>query len=267
MYNPAMLLTIDVGNTVVTLGAFEGERLVTTFRLSTDSRRLSDEYGLQLVNLLNLRNIELSSIDAACICSGVPPLTVVFTNLCRDFFGVEPLTVSAGVRTGLRILYDNPRDVGADRIADAVAAIELYSPPLIVVDLGTATVFDVVNREGEYLGGVISPGISVAADALFFNASQLRRVELVAPKSVVGRNTVNAVQSGLVYGYASLVTGIVDRIKGEIGRDAQVIGTGGLVPVIADHTGVFDDINQDLTLVGLRLIYEMNQEKPARARS
>lgn len=261
-----MLLTIDIGNTVVTIGVFEEDRLLATFRLSNNTRRLSDEYGLQLVSLLNLKGIDLSRIDSACICSGVPPLTVVFTDLCRSFFNVTPLTVSAGVRTGLPILYDNPRDVGADRIADAVAAIGLYSPPLIVVDLGTATVFDVVNREGEYLGGVISPGISVAADALFFNASQLRRVELVAPRSVVGRNTVNAVQSGLVYGYASLVTGMVDRIKEEIGRDAQVIGTGGLVPVIAGHTDVFHDINQDLTLIGLRLIYEMNQERPARAR-
>ena len=262
-----MLLTIDVGNTVVTIGVFEGESLRATFRLSTNSRRLSDEYGLQLVSLLNLRGINPAQIDAACICSGVPPLTVVFADLCRTFFEVTPLTVSAGVRTGLRILYDNPRDVGADRIADAVAAIELYTPPLIVVDLGTATVFDVVNREGEYLGGAISPGISLAADALFFNASQLRRVELAAPKSAVGRNTVNALQSGLVYGYAALVTGMVERIKGEIGQEAQVIGTGGLVPVIASHTGVFHDINQDLTLQGLRLIYGMNQEKPARIRN
>ncbi len=254
-----MLLTIDIGNTVVTIGVFEGDALRTTFRLSTDSRRLSDEYGLQLVSLLNLWGINPSNIDSACLCSGVPPLTAVFADLCRAFFGVTPLTVSAGVRTGLRILYDNPRDVGADRIADAVAAIELYSPPLVVVDLGTATVFDVVNREGEYLGGAISPGISLAADALFFNASQLRRVELAAPPSVVGRNTVNALQSGLVYGYAALVTGMVNRIKGEIGPEARVIGTGGLVPVIADHTEVFHHINQDLTLIGLRLIYAMNR--------
>lgn len=267
MYNPAMLLTIDIGNTVVTIGVFEGERLLSTFRLSTNSRRLSDEYGLQLVSLLNLKGIDHSRIDSACICSGVPPLTVVFTDLCSAFFDVTPLTVSAGVRTGLRILYDNPRDVGADRIADAVAAIQLYSPPLVVVDLGTATVFDVVNREGEYLGGAISPGISLAADALFFNASQLRRVELVAPRSVVGRNTINALQSGLVYGYASLVTGMVNLIKAEIGQDAKVIGTGGLVPVIANETDVFNDINQELTLIGLRLIYGMNQEKPARARN
>ena len=262
-----MLLTIDIGNTVVTLGVFDGDQLLTTYRLSTNSRRLADEYGLQLVSLLNLRGIDPAGITAACICSGVPPLTVVFADLCRTFFSVTPLTVSAGVRTGLRILYDNPRDVGADRIADAVAAIQLYSPPLIVVDLGTATVFDVVNREGEYLGGAISPGISLAADALFFNASQLRRVELVAPKSVVGRNTVNALQSGLVYGYAALVTGMVQQIKGEIGRDAQVIGTGGLVPVIAKETTVFDDINQDLTLQGLRIIYGMNREQKARVRN
>ena len=265
-----MLLTIDIGNTVVTLGVFDGDRLVTTFRVSTDSRRLADEYGLQLVNLLHMRGIDPSQITAACICSGVPPLTVVFNELCRTYFNVTALTVSAGVRTGLRILYDTPRDVGADRIADAVAALELYTPPLIVVDLGTATVFDVVSREGEYLGGAIAPGISLAADALFFNASQLRRVELVAPKSVVGRNTVNALQSGLVYGYAALVTGMVNQIKAEIGLDAQVIGTGGLVPVIAGETPVFDDINQDLTLIGLRIIYQMNrptQQRQKAARS
>ncbi len=256
-----MLLTIDIGNTVVTLGVFDGDELVATFRLSTNSRRLADEYGLQLVSLLNLRQIELSRITAACICSGVPPLTAVFTELCHTFFKLAPLTVSAGVRTGLRILYDNPRDVGADRIADAVAAIQLYAPPLIIVDLGTATVFDVINRQGEYLGGAIAPGISLAADALFFNASQLRRVELAAPRSVVGRNTVNALQSGLVYGYAALVTGMVGQIKGEIGQDAQVIGTGGLAPVIVDHTPVFDDINQNLTLEGLRLIYGLNQDR------
>ena len=262
-----MLLTIDIGNTVVTLGVFDGDRLVTTFRVSTDSRRLADEYGLQLVNLLHLRRIDPSQITAACICSGVPPLTVVFSELCRTYFNVTALTVSAGVRTGLRILYDTPRDVGADRIADAVAALELYTPPLIVVDLGTATVFDVVSREGEYLGGAIAPGISLAADALFFNASQLRRVELVAPKSVVGRNTVNALQSGLVYGYAALVTGMVNQIKGEIGLDAQVIGTGGLVPVIAGETPVFDDINQDLTLIGLRIIYQMNRPTQQRQKA
>jgi type III pantothenate kinase len=254
-----LLLTIDIGNTVVHLGVFDGDQLTADLRVATDSRRLVDEYALQLVSLLQLQGIDTAQITEACMCSGVPPLTVVFDEICRTYFDVTPLNVSAGVRTGLRILYDNPRDVGADRIADAVAAVQLYTTPLIVVDLGTATVFDAVSRKGEYLGGAIAPGISLAADALFFNTSQLRRVELVAPKSAIGRNTTTSLQSGLVYGYAALVTGMVEQFKKEIGQDAQVIGTGGLVRVIANETPVFDDINPDLTLVGLRLIYEMNQ--------
>ena len=258
-----MLLTIDIGNTVVHLGVFDGDRLVAGMRVATDSRRLVDEYALQLVSLLQLRGIGTGQVDSACICSGVPPLTVVFDEVCRNYFGVTPLQVSAGVRTGLRILYDNPRDVGADRIADAVAAVELYQTPLIVVDLGTATVFDAVSREGEYLGGAIAPGISLAADALFFNTSQLRRVELVAPKSAIGHNTTSALQSGLVYGYAALVTGMVEHFKREIGADARVIGTGGLIRVVAGETQVFDEINPDLTLIGLRLIYELNQRPRA----
>ena len=254
-----MLLTIDVGNTVVTLGVFEGSQLTTTLRIATDTRRLADEYGAILANVLNIKGIDSSQITAACICSVVPPLTVVFNEVCDSFFGVKPLTVSAGVRTGLSILYDNPRDVGADRIADAVAAIELYGTPLVVVDLGTATVFDAISREGEYLGGAIAPGINLAADSLFFNTSQLRRVELVAPKTAVGRSTIASLQSGLVLGYAGLVSTMVTRFKDEIGQDARVIGTGGLVNVITQETAVFDNINQDLTLVGLRLIHEMNQ--------
>ena len=254
-----MLLTIDVGNTVVTLGIFEGSQLTTTLRIATDTRRLADEYGAILANVLNIKGIDSSQITAACICSVVPPLTVVFNEVCESFFGVKPLTVSAGVRTGLSILYDNPRDVGADRIADAVAAIQLYGTPLVVVDLGTATVFDAISREGEYLGGAIAPGINLAADSLFFNTSQLRRVELVAPKTAVGRSTIASLQSGLVLGYAGLVSTMVTRFKDEIGQDARVIGTGGLVNVITQETAVFDNINQDLTLVGLRLIHEMNQ--------
>ena len=254
-----MLLTIDVGNTVVTLGVFEGSQLTTTLRIATDTRRLADEYGAILANVLNIKGIDSSQITAACICSVVPPLTVVFNEVCDSFFGVKPLTVSAGVRTGLSILYDNPRDVGADRIADAVAAIQLYGTPLVVVDLGTATVFDAISREGEYLGGAIAPGINLAADSLFFNTSQLRRVELVAPKTAVGRSTIASLQSGLVLGYAGLVSTMVTRFKDEIGQDARVIGTGGLVNVITQEAAVFDNINQDLTLVGLRLIHEMNQ--------
>jgi type III pantothenate kinase len=227
--------------------------------MSTDTRRLADEYGAMMTNLIHWKGIDSSKITGACLCSVVPPLTVVFSDVCSRFFGVTPLIVSAGVRTGLRILYDNPRDVGADRIADAVAAIELYQTPLIVVDLGTATVFDAISREGDYLGGSIAPGLNLAADSLFFNTSQLRRVELVAPKSAIGRSTVASMQSGLVLGYAGLVSTMVDRFKAEIGEDAKVIGTGGLVNVISREAPVFDDINPDLTLIGLRLIYQMNQ--------
>ena len=267
-----MLLTIDIGNTAVTIGVF-GEsadgssetngtspvnRLLTTLRLATDSRRLADEYGILLKNLLEFRGLSISEINAACICSVVPPLTAMFQDLCRRFFGVDPLNVTSQIDLGMPIRYDNPRDVGADRIVDAVAAVELYGAPVIVVDLGTATVFDAVSRDKEYLGGAIAPGINLSANALYDNTSLLRRVELVAPPEAVGRNTTAALQSGLVLGYAGLVTSMVDRFKAEIGDDAKVVGTGGLVTVIADHAPVFDDINQELTLVGLDIIYRKN---------
>ena len=267
-----MLLTIDIGNTAVTIGVFrEGgaidgsgnganpvDRLVTTLRVATDSRRLADEYGILLKNLLEFRGITTTDITAACICSVVPPLTGMFEDLCRRFFGVTPLQVTSQIDLGMPIRYDNPRDVGADRIVDAVAAVELYGAPMIVVDLGTATVFDAVSRDREYLGGAIAPGINLSADALYYNTSQLRRVELVAPAEAVGRNTTTALQSGIVLGYAGLVISMVERFKSEIGQDAKVVGTGGLVTVIADHSPVFDDINQELTLVGLDIIFRRN---------
>ncbi len=267
-----MLLTIDIGNTAVTIGVFreggasEGsgnganpvERLVTTLRVATDSRRLADEYGILLKNLLEFRGIATTDITAACICSVVPPLTGMFEDICRRFFGVSPLQVTSQVDLGMPIRYDNPRDVGADRIVDAVAAVELYGAPMIVVDLGTATVFDAVSRDREYLGGAIAPGINLSADALYYNTSQLRRVELVAPAEAVGRNTTTSLQSGIVLGYAGLVMAMVERFRAEIGQDAKVVGTGGLVTVIADHVPVFDDINQELTLVGLDIIYRKN---------
>ncbi len=257
-----MLLAIDIGNSMVTLGVFNGERLDTTLRVATDTRRLADEYGLLIVNLLNLNGVEPSRIDSICMCSVVPPLTAVFDEVCRSYFGIQPFTVSAGVRTGLQIMYDNPRDVGSDRIVDAVAAKHLYGQPVIVVDFGTATVFDAVSRDGVYLGGAIAPGINIAAEALFLNTSQLRRVELVAPKSAIGQNTSTSLQSGLVFGYAGLVEGMVARFKEELDHDAKVIGTGGLAGIISQETEIFDAINPDLTLIGLRLIYDMNQQRP-----
>ncbi len=264
-----MLLTIDIGNTAVTMGVFQDRpvaqadaspaaRLVTTLRVATDSRRLADEYGILLKGLLEFRGIVPADITAACICSVVPPLTALFEEVCRSFFAISPLLVNSRIGLGMPVRYDNPRDVGADRIVDAMAAVELYGAPVIVVDLGTATVFDAVSRQGEYLGGAIAPGISLSADALYDNTSLLRRVELAAPAAAVGRNTTTALQSGLVLGYAGLVTTMVERFKAEIGTDARVVGTGGLVNVIAGHAPVFDDINQELTLLGLDLIYRMH---------
>jgi type III pantothenate kinase len=254
-----MLLAIDIGNSMVTLGVFDGERLDTTVRVTTDTRRLADEYGLLITSLLKLKGVEHSGIDSVSMCSVVPPLTAVFEEVCQTYFGQRALVVTAGVRTGLRILYDNPRDVGSDRIVDAVAAIALYGSPVIVVDFGTATVFDAVSEDGVYLGGAIAPGINVAAEALFLNTSQLRRVELTPPPSAIGQNTTAALQAGLVLGYAELVKGLVGRIKRELGGAAYVVATGGLASIISRETGVFDVINPDLTLIGLRRIYQMNR--------
>ena len=254
-----MLLTVDIGNSMVNLGVFDDDRLLANLRVSTDARRSADEYGLMVRDLLALNGIDRSVITDVCMCSVVPPLTGVFEELSETYFNVKPLTVTAGVRTGLQISYDNPRDVGADRIVDAVAALDLYGPPIIIVDFGTATVFDAVSRDGVYLGGAIAPGVSVAAEALFLNTSQLRRVELVAPASAIGQNTTEALQSGLVLGYASLVTGMVARFKKELGEDAKVVGTGGLAGIISKVADVFDEINPDLTLVGLRLVYGKNR--------
>ncbi len=254
-----MLLTADIGNTNITLGAFDGEALLASWRLSTDARRQPDEYAAILRAILPMRNVTPEAIDSAIICSVVPPLTAVFEDVCKSGFGVTPLVVGTGIRTGVRILYDSPRDVGADRIVDAAAAYRLYGGPIIVVDFGTATVFDAVTGEGEYLGGALFPGINLAAEALFLGTSQLRRVELSPPRTAIGRNTVAALQSGLVFGHVAMVEGMVKRFKDELSPGAKVIATGGLAPLIATETQVFHAVNPDLTLVGLRMIHEMNQ--------
>ena len=253
----AMLLALDIGNTNITLGVFDGEKLVATWRLSTDRSKMLDEYSIMLNQLLVLRDMTVRDIDTAALCSVVPPLTPMFVELCRQYLNVEPLVVAAGTRTGIRILYDNPRDVGADRIVDAAAAMKLYGGPVIVVDMGTATVFDAVTADGDYLGGAIAPGMAIAHDALFSNTSQLRRVELVSPATPIGRNTIHAIQSGIVLGYAELVRGMVARFDKELGGGAKVVATGGMAHIIEKEAGVFDDVNPDLTLTGLRLIHEM----------
>ena len=195
------------------------------------------------------------------MCSVVPPLTPIFVELSETYFKAQPLVVSAGTRTGIRILYDNPRDVGADRIVDAAAALKLYGGPVIVVDVGTATVFDAVTKNGDYLGGAIAPGMAIAGDALFHSTSQLRRVELVAPDTAIGKNTVHAIQSGIVLGYADLIKGMVARFDEELGGGSKVVATGGLSAIIQKEAGVFDAVNPDLTLVGLQYVYTLNLDK------
>ena len=260
-----MLLAIDIGNTNITVGVFEEDddtasRYIpkATWRIATKPERMADDYGSLLNNLLPLKGVSTGDLRAVVLCSSVPPLTGSFVELCKDYFSLEPLVVGSGVKTGIRILYDNPRDVGADRIADTAGALRLYGGPAIVVDFGTATVFDAISKAGEYIGGAIAPGITIATDALFHSASHLRRVQLERPPTAIARNTINAIQSGLVLGYADLVKGMVARFDRELGGGARVIGTGGLADLIGKEAGVFDVVNQDLTLAGLRVIYEMN---------
>lgn len=255
-----MLLAMDVGNTNVTMGVFEGASLRATWRFSTDVGKLADEYGVLMTNLLAHDGIDRDDVADAVMGSVVPDLDAVFEAVCRRYLGVCPLVVGTGVRTGLRIVYDSPRDVGVDRVADAVAAIHLYGPPpIVVVDLGTGTVFDGISKDGDYVGGAIAPGLGIAMEALFQRAAKLHRVELSRPKSAIGRSTVTSIQSGIVFGYVGLVEGIVGRFKEELGPGTKVIGTGGYADLIARETGVIDKVNVDLTLEGLRLIFNMNQ--------
>ncbi|MBI2847271.1 MAG: type III pantothenate kinase [Chloroflexi bacterium] len=254
-----MLLAIDIGNTNVTVGVFKGERLLATWRAASDVHKMPDEYAILLLSLLNRQELDASDIKDGALCSVVPPLTSVFEELFQRYFDINPLVVEAGIRTGLRILSENPREVGADRVVDAVAAFRLYGGPAIVVDFGTATVFDAISKEGDYLGGAIAPGIRIAAEALFERASKLPRIELIKPKSAIGKNTVTSMQSGIVFGYVGLIEGIVARFQSELGEKARVVATGGLASIIAKETRVIDVVDLDLTLVGLRLIHELNK--------
>ena len=255
-----MLLAIDIGNSNVTLGVFREENLLATWRLATDTRKLPDEYALLIQSLLPLKGVAPKDIDSIALCSVVPPLTQVFGELAKEHFGVTALRFGAGTRTGVRVLYDYPRDVGSDRVVDAAAAFSMYGGPVIVVDFGTATVFDAVSRDGEYLGGAIASGITLTAEALFERTSQLRRVELVPPKSAIGRNTASSIQSGILFGHVGMVEYMVRRFKLELGGDTKVVGTGGMASLIEKETDVFDAVNPDLTLIGLRLINDINAD-------
>ncbi len=255
-----MLLAIDIGNTNVTMGVFRDDNLVATWRMATDTHRLPDEYALLIRSLLPLKGVQPEEIESIVICSVVPPLTQVFEELSAAYFDCPPLVVGTGTRTGVRILYENPRDVGADRVADAAAAYELYGGPVIVVDFGTATVFDAISRDGDYLGGAIASGINLTAEALYQRTSQLRRVELVAPKSAIGRNTATAIQSGILFGHVGMVEAMVGRFKREIGDETRVVATGGMASLVHRETDIFDEVNLDLTLIGLRIIHRLNAD-------
>ena len=253
-----MLLAIDIGNTNITIGAFKDSELHATWRIATGIHRMADEYAVLLLNLLHHEGLKAADITKLALCSVVPPLTAIFEELSQRYFHISPLVIGAGVKTGVRIRMDNPREVGADRIVDAAAAHHLYGGPVIITDLGTATTFDTVSKEGDYLGGAIAPGISTAAESLSIRAAMLPRMELTRPEHVIGTNTAAAMQSGLVFGYVGLVEGIVARIQQELGEKAKVVATGGYAELIAKETTVIDVVNPDLTLVGLRLIYLMN---------
>jgi type III pantothenate kinase len=254
-----LLILVDVGNTNTIFGVYQGEELIESFRLSTDTERTADEYGALLLPLFAMRGSDPASAEAVVISSVVPPLRLTLERLSARYFGRKPLFIEPGVRTGMPLRYDNPAEVGADRIVNAVAARERYGSPVVVVDFGTATTFDVVNAAGEYAGGIIAPGITISAEALFAHASRLYRVDVRKPSELVGKNTVSAMQAGIYYGYIGLVDGILERLTVELPDIKGIVATGGQAPLIASGSKYIREVDPDLTLTGLKLIYERNR--------
>lgn len=255
-----MLLVIDIGNTNIVYGIFDGEKLLHHWRVSTNRNSTADEYGVAIRTLFAYAGFNHADIDAIAIASVVPPLNPAIEQMCRRYFGIEPLVIGPGIKTGMPIRYENPREIGADRIVDAVAGYAKYGGPLIIVDFGTATTFGVISEDGAYLGGAICPGVGTSTEALFQRAARLPRIELVKPKSVIGKNTVAGMQAGIIYGYVGLVDGIVRRIMAELGQKCRVVATGGLAELIAPETETIETVDQFLTLEGMRLVYLRNKE-------
>ncbi len=254
-----MLVVLDVGNTNIVLGVFKGKNLVRSWRISTNKDKTADEYGLQISMLFDYSGVNCREVKAMIISSVVPTVMSALESMSIKYFGIRPLVVGPGVKTAMPIRYDNPREVGADRIVNAIAAYELYGGPLIVVDFGTATTFDAISGDGAYLGGAIAPGIGISTEALYTKAAKLPRIELSKPKTVIGKNTVTSMQSGIVYGFVGQTDGIISRMKKEMGGKAYVVATGGLAELISNESGMIDTINSNLTLEGLRIIYERNK--------
>jgi type III pantothenate kinase len=255
-----MLLLMNINNTNTMLGLYQNEEWIASWRIASDRAKLPDEYAMLLKNLFDFEGLYWENISGVALASVVPPLTTSFVEMCQRFLNRDPLVVTHDIKTGVKVLTDYPAEVGADRILNALATHRLHGSPAIVVDFGTATTFDAVSAEGDYLGGAIAPGLGIAAEALFSRTANLPRIELVAPPKAIGRNTIHCMQSGLVLGYIGLIEGLVTRIRAELGGQAKVIGTGGLAPLLAKETNIIETVDQMLTLEGLRLMYELNRE-------
>jgi len=256
-----MLLAIDVGNTNIVLGLYQKKKLIIHWRIETDRERTEDEYAALMRGLFSINDLKFDVVKDIIVSCVVPPILPIIENLSKKYFNTSPLVVGPGIKTGIPILYDNPKEVGADRIVNAVAGYERYGGPLIIVDFGTATTFDAVSKGGEYLGGVITPGIGISMEALFEKAAKLPKIELIKPSTVIGRNTISSMQSGAIYGYAGLVDRIVEEMRKELDRDTYVVATGGLAELIIPESLTIKEVNPFLTLDGLQIIFEMNTRK------